>query len=152
MNPNGQSVLKKHHPFYSTSKEFLQKGKVEKNKTVYPVAKCWILFDWNPGWGCQMIPSFFFWFVQKTDIQSWWVGVRFPPKKKYGLIFPFFPKVFEEIKLLGYFWVLLQQSLWVLQIWWISHPENHQALNPAPWCTSRMILFWSCWHGRCGSC
>ena len=111
MNPNGQSALKKHHPFYSTSKEFLQKGKVEQKQNRWPRSQML-----NPFWLKSRLrvsndtSGFFLGLFKKTDIQSWWVGVRFPPKKKYGLIFPFFPKVFEEIKLLGYFWVLLQQS------------------------------------------
>ena len=123
--------IKKNHPFYSTSKEFLQKGKVEKNKTIYLVAKWWILCDWNPGWGCQMIPPFFFWFVQKTDIQSWWVGVRFPPKKEVRVDFSIFsPRFLKRSSFWDTFACCFNRAFWVLQIWCFSHPENHESVEP----------------------
>lgn len=158
----GRVYLKKNHPFYSTSKEFLQKENVEKKKQ-HPIcleAKCW-----NPFWLKSRLrmsngtPILFSWrAVCSKNQHPFMMGkCTLPPKKEVLVDFSiFFPRRFSKRSsrwdtFLG---VALTEPLGPSKAdFFPPWKSRKHFFSPHPClCTSRMILFWSCWHGRCGSC
>lgn len=96
----------------------------------------------------------FFWsgLFKKTKIQSWWVNVGFPHFFCAGWFFHFSTRFLKRSSRWDTFGCCFNRAFWVLQIWYSSHPENHESVEPGTLVHLENDIILILLGGRCGSC